>query len=111
MATPAAIGWVTGSGFASGAGKVRVIAGNLLGTTGPAKTFTSVNVWDLRLNRDAELTLGLPEGHPAMLVVLSSHLTVAEDPGFVTGAGALLSHRTRTAECARAVRGEPQGRS
>src|SRR3546814_2263866 len=33
-------------------------------------------VWDLRLTRDAELTLSLPEGHTAMLVVLGGHLTV-----------------------------------
>src|SRR3546814_14701892 len=33
-------------------------------------------VWDLRLTRDADLTLSLPEGHTAMLVVLGGHLTV-----------------------------------
>jgi len=59
-----------------GAGKGRVIAGELLSAKGPAKTFTPVNVWDLRLNRDADLTLDLPEGHTAILVVLSGHLTV-----------------------------------
>ncbi|WP_176593491.1 pirin family protein [Sphingobium sp. EM0848] len=58
------------------AGKGRVIAGELLGTKGPAKTFTPINVWDLRLVRDAELKLDLPEGHTAMLVVLTGHVTV-----------------------------------
>lgn len=33
-------------------------------------------MWDLRLNRDAELTLDLPENHTAMLVVLTGHVTV-----------------------------------
>ena len=59
-----------------GAGKARVIAGRLLGAKGPARTFTPVNVWDVRLNRDADLTLDLPEGHTAMLVVLGGHVTV-----------------------------------
>jgi redox-sensitive bicupin YhaK (pirin superfamily) len=58
------------------AGKARVIAGELLGAKGPAKTFTPINVWDVRLNGDADLTLDLPEGHTAMLVVLSGHVTV-----------------------------------
>jgi len=58
------------------AGKGRVIAGELLGVKGPARTFTPINVWDLRLTRDADLTLPLPEGHTAMLVVLSGHVTV-----------------------------------
>lgn len=59
-----------------GAGKARVIAGELLGAKGPAKTFSPVNVWDLRLGRESDLTLNLPEGHTAMLVVLTGHVTV-----------------------------------
>lgn len=59
-----------------GAGKGRVIAGELLGVRGPARTFTPINMWDLRLVRGAELTLDLPEGHTAMLVVLAGHITV-----------------------------------
>lgn len=60
----------------SAAGKARIIAGELLGAKGPARTFTPINVWDVRLNSDADLTLDLPEGHTAMLVVLSGHITV-----------------------------------
>lgn len=59
------------------AGKARIIAGSLLGATGPARTFTPINVWDVRLDPDADLALPLPEGHTAMLVVLGGHLTVA----------------------------------
>jgi redox-sensitive bicupin YhaK (pirin superfamily) len=59
-----------------GAGTARVIAGELQGTRGPAKTFTPINVWDLRLNRDADLQLDLPEGHTSMLVVLGGHVTI-----------------------------------
>ncbi|MCZ4091150.1 pirin family protein [Sinorhizobium psoraleae] len=59
-----------------GSGKARVIAGELLGVRGPAKTFTPVNMWDLRLKGNAELTLDLPENHTTMLVVLSGRITV-----------------------------------
>jgi redox-sensitive bicupin YhaK (pirin superfamily) len=62
--------------LAGGAARARVVAGRLNGVKGPARTFTPVNVWDMRLERDAELTLDLPDGHTAMLVVLSGHLTV-----------------------------------
>ena len=58
------------------AGTARIIAGGFDGAKGPARTFTPINVWDVRLNRDAEVTLDLPEGHTAMLVVLSGHVTV-----------------------------------
>ena len=59
-----------------GAGVARVIAGDFDGTKGPAKTFTPINVWDMRLTRDADISLPLPEGHTAMLVVLAGHVTV-----------------------------------
>jgi redox-sensitive bicupin YhaK (pirin superfamily) len=62
--------------LAGGAGMARVIAGDFGDAKGPARTFTPINVWDLRLTRDADMTLSLPEGHTAMLVVLGGHLTV-----------------------------------
>jgi quercetin 2,3-dioxygenase len=59
-----------------GAGLVRVIAGQFGVTKGPAHTFTPVNLWDVRLNRDADVTLDLPEGHNAMIAVLAGHVKV-----------------------------------
>lgn len=56
--------------------RARIIAGELYGARGPAKTFTPVNVWDVRLERDAEFSLPLPDGHTSMLVVLNGHITV-----------------------------------
>jgi hypothetical protein len=58
-------------------GRVRVIAGELDGTKGPASTFTPVNLWDVRLDAGAELTLALPEGHTSMIAVLAGHITIA----------------------------------
>ena len=59
-----------------GAGTARIIAGAMDGAKGPARTFTPVNVWDVRLNRDAETVLDLPEDHTSILVVLSGRITV-----------------------------------
>lgn len=58
------------------AGTVRIIAGDFAGHKGPARTFTPINVWDMRLAARANLDLTLPEGHTAMLVVLSGDVTV-----------------------------------
>ena len=57
-------------------GRARIIAGDFGGTTGPASTFTPVNLWDVRLDADADVTLPLPEGHNAMIAVLSGHVTI-----------------------------------
>lgn len=58
------------------AGRARIIAGELRGAKGPAQTFTPINVWDMHLNRDTDLTLDVPNGHTAMLVVLGGHVIV-----------------------------------
>lgn len=58
------------------AGDLRVIAGEYRGTPGPAKTFTPINVWDMQLKADADVSLDLPEGHTAMLVILTGHVTI-----------------------------------
>jgi redox-sensitive bicupin YhaK (pirin superfamily) len=57
-----------------GAGAVRVIAGRFGETAGPARTFTPVNVWDVRLKAGAEARLPLPKGHTAMVVALSGQV-------------------------------------
>lgn len=73
------------------AGTARVIAGQLAAAKGPARTFTPINVWDVRLKRDAELDLALPEGHTVILVVLSGRLVAnGQDAG---AAEALLLDR------------------
>lgn len=54
-----------------GAGRVRVIAGAYAGAKGPAKTFTPINIWDVRLNRDGKASFDLPEGHTLGVLVQS----------------------------------------
>lgn len=62
--------------LADGKGQARIIAGELDGTKGPARTFTPVNLWDVRLSADASVTLPLPAGHNAMVAVLAGHVTI-----------------------------------
>jgi redox-sensitive bicupin YhaK (pirin superfamily) len=52
-----------------GAGTARVIAGELAGVRGPARTFTPIDLWDLRLT-GGETELRLPAGHRTALLVL-----------------------------------------
>lgn len=52
------------------AGSLRLIAGQFDGHSGPARTFTPIDVWDLRLNGGKLLTLDLHEGRNTALVVL-----------------------------------------
>ncbi|APV48407.1 quercetin 2,3-dioxygenase [Betaproteobacteria bacterium GR16-43] len=59
-----------------GAGRVRVIAGEYAGNRGPAHTHTPMNVWDVRLGKDAKAELELPEGHTLAIVVLRGTLLV-----------------------------------
>lgn len=75
--------------LADGAGHVRVIAGDYAGQTGPARTFTPINIWDLRLGRDKTTTLTLPEGHTVALAVLGG--TVLVNGEAVARAGQLVA--------------------
>ncbi len=54
----------------NGSGTARVIAGELAGAKGPAKTFTPLHVWDLRLTGGRHTDLTLPDGYTTALVVL-----------------------------------------
>ncbi len=58
------------------AGTVRVIAGDYDGDKGPARTFTPINIWDVRLRRDKSAKLTLPEGHSLAVVVLAGTVEV-----------------------------------
>jgi redox-sensitive bicupin YhaK (pirin superfamily) len=52
-----------------GGGHARVIAGELLGRLGPAKTFTAVNLFDVILKAGERFELPLPDGHNAAVVL------------------------------------------
>lgn len=67
--------------FAGGKAKARIIAGEFGDVAGPAATFSPVNLWDVQVERDAEISLELPEGHNAMIAVLSGRITMGGETG------------------------------
>jgi redox-sensitive bicupin YhaK (pirin superfamily) len=60
------------------AGTARIIAGSLGDVHGPARTFTPMNVWDLRLNAAHRVALELPEGHTTALFVLHGAIRIGD---------------------------------
>lgn len=58
------------------AGTLRVIAGECDGQRGPARTFTPINVWDVRLNAGADATLVVPPSHNLVLAGLKGTVLV-----------------------------------
>ena len=56
--------------LAEGAGTVRVIAGELEGLKGPARTFTPIHLWDLRVRGGRRAELPLAAGSTTILFVL-----------------------------------------
>jgi quercetin 2,3-dioxygenase len=58
------------------AGALRVIAGEYRATRGPARTFTPVNLWDLRLKAGKGFDTAIPEGHTTLVLVLEGALEV-----------------------------------
>ena len=59
-----------------GAGRVRVIAGAFEGQRGPARTFTPIDVWDVRLAAGKTAHLNAVPGHTLALVVLHGTVLV-----------------------------------
>ena len=58
------------------AGSLRLIAGEFDGHQGPARTFTPIDVWDIRLNAGKSINLDLHEGRNTALVVLRGAVQV-----------------------------------
>lgn len=59
-----------------GAGRLRVIAGAFEGRKGPAKTFTPIDIYDVKLNRNGVVTLNPQAGHTVIVVVLKGTVLV-----------------------------------
>jgi len=58
------------------AGKVRVIAGAYGDAKGPARTFTPMNVWDVRLNAGRSIDLAQDEGWTVNVVVMAGKVKI-----------------------------------
>lgn len=65
----------------AGGGNVKLYAGELDGTRGPASTFTPIELWDVELTAGETTSLVVPEGHTTMVFVLDGD--VATEGGSV----------------------------
>ena len=59
-----------------GAGTVRVIAGAFEGHAGPAKTYSRLNVWDVRLNPGRSATFTVEDGDTTVLPIFGGTVRV-----------------------------------
>jgi redox-sensitive bicupin YhaK (pirin superfamily) len=67
------------------AGSVRVIAGTFAGASGPALTFSPINLLDVRLAAGGEVALDLKDGYTAALYVLKGDVVVnGSEPAHAT---------------------------
>jgi redox-sensitive bicupin YhaK (pirin superfamily) len=80
------------------AGHARVIAGSFWGEAGPANTYSPVNVVDLYLARGSQTVIDAPDGHTALIVVLSGRLSFAGGSEIRDAEAALLSRAGTDAE-------------
>ncbi len=62
-----------------GAGLVNVIAGHFNDVAGPAATYSPVNLFDIRLNKDAALTAATPADHNTALLVINGSAIVNDE--------------------------------
>ena len=60
-------------------GSVRVIAGEFKGSKGPARTFTPINLLDVRLRAGHRLQLNLRDGYTAALYLMKGSVNVNDD--------------------------------
>lgn len=98
-------------------GYVRVIAGELNGVKGPARTFTPVNVLDVRLHGGTQTELNLPAGHNTAVVLLkgdvavnaSQHLQGEAQLALLSAAGERVPLDARQDSVLLVLSGEPIG--
>jgi quercetin 2,3-dioxygenase len=61
-----------------GAGVVRVIAGSYAGIAGAARTFTPVDLWDVRVTAGSQVQLRVPAGHTTAILVLKGRIRLPD---------------------------------
>lgn len=66
-----------------GAGSLRVIAGASGTAQGPARSFTPMNVWDVRLRAGGTALLNVPAGHNVLVAVLTGRVRIGEEDRIV----------------------------
>lgn len=60
-------------------GKIRIIAGEMIGMKGPANTFTRINIFDAHAKADASFDLNVVDGDHTTLLVLKGTILINND--------------------------------
>jgi redox-sensitive bicupin YhaK (pirin superfamily) len=60
-------------------GAVNIIAGNFNGKQGPAKSYTPVNLFDIRLSMEGQLKIPVPENHNTAILVINGNVRVNDE--------------------------------
>lgn len=76
-----------------GGSTVRVIAGEFQGAKGPARTFTPINVWDVRLSARHKLEFSLPDGYTTALFILAGDVRLNDDQSAREGDLAIFTRK------------------
>lgn len=74
----------------AGAGRLRLIAGEYEDWRGAARTYSPVDVWDLRLNAGKYVDLPSPDGHTLLLIVLSGQMRINDERDLAAAQMAVL---------------------
>ncbi|WP_159236459.1 pirin family protein [Raoultella terrigena] len=82
--------------LADNAGHVRVIAGDYADVSGPAHTFSPLNVWDMQLTQGHDVSLRQPAGWSTALVVLEGEVRVNDAENAREGQLVVLSQQGET---------------
>ncbi len=77
-------------------GTVRVIAGEFAGKAGPAKTFTPIHVWDMRLNKQKSIEIEIPDGYTTAIIVLKGAIKINDSEAIKTAEFGLLERAGET---------------
>ncbi|MGR8940766.1 MAG: pirin family protein [Gammaproteobacteria bacterium] len=75
---------------------VRVIAGEFRGMEGPARTYTPINLWDLRLQAEQSVELNLPENYNTILFALHGSVEINHAATLNKAEAAFFDRRGRT---------------
>ncbi len=62
-----------------GAAEARVVAGELAGARGPARTHTPITVFDLRFTREGDAEFNLPQGFTTLTFTLEGEVRAGQD--------------------------------
>ncbi|MFZ3231442.1 MAG: pirin family protein [Pseudobdellovibrio sp.] len=78
------------------AGTLRIISGEYAQAKGPAKTFSKINLWDIRLNPGKEASFQVTAGDTCVLFVLSGSIKLANSSEVFKTAELVVLESTNT---------------